>query len=117
MSARTIFAPRPGCPVGGVHGVNIEAIKIAQGGAPSFVREASHSDPIAIPRDPAAMARGLQNFSEYRCEVHFDRPEPKVFPDPKWMPGARPMINHYARGYGEFAQNPMPFKRIDYMRD
>lgn len=111
MAANPIFAPRDGRPAGGVHGFNPENVRLAQGGMPSFEREPSHSDPIAIPRDPHLAAAGLQNWAEYRCEVHFDRPEPKIYPDPKWMPGARPMHNHFAQGYGEFAQNPMPFQR------
>lgn len=110
MSVHAIFAPRPGCPAGGVHGFNTENIKIAQGGAPSFEREPQLGDPIAVPSDPHAVAAGLQSFAQYRKEVHLDR-EAHLFTDPKWMPGARPMLNHYALGYGEFAQNPMPFKR------
>lgn len=109
--ASAIFSPRPGCPAGGVHGFLAENIKIAQGGAPAFEREPEFADPIAVPRDPQEVARGLQNFAQYRTEVHFDRPEPKVYPDPKWMPGARPMHNHFWQGYGEFTQNPMPFQR------
>ncbi len=106
-----IFAPRPGCPAGGVHGFNTENIKIAQGGAPAFEREPSAADPIAPPFEPESVAAGLQQFAKYRAEVRFDRPDPHIYPDPKWMPGARPMHNHFWEGYGEFALNPMPFQR------
>jgi len=110
MSVHEIFAPRPGFPAGGVHGFLPENVRIAQG-VPAFEAEPSLNDPFAVPHDAQEVASKLQQWAEYRHEVHFDRPEPKLYTDPKWTPGARPMINHFPSGQ-EFVQNPTPFRRI-----